>query len=241
MEITSRQQQILDEIIQEYISSAQPVASEWLKNKHHFDICPATIRIEMQKLTEQGFLSQLHTSGGRVPTARAYRFFVDNLFRKKGSGRKFLTLENEKYLQSIKDDVDDIFRVCQSLTEAISSVSFSLAISYLSGKDFLWKEGWEEVFQEPEFEDADYTRRFIRAARTVEKEINQFLTANKGLQIYIGQEAPLLNSDDFSMLLSPCRFPQEQKGLVMLLGPKRMAYQKNIALLNEVVELLASL
>ena len=83
METTERQQKILNTIIEEYINSAQPISSQLLEKKHNFGLSPATIRIEMQKLTDAGFLYQPHTSAGRVPTDEGYRFFVDDLLEKK--------------------------------------------------------------------------------------------------------------------------------------------------------------
>ena len=83
MLITDRQKDILDKIIQEYISSAEPVPSQSLEKKYDFGLSPATIRGEMHKLTEEGFLYQPHTSAGRVPTDKGYRFFVDNLLNKE--------------------------------------------------------------------------------------------------------------------------------------------------------------
>ena len=83
MEPVKRQKEILNSVIEEYINSAQPVSSQLLEKKYDFGICPATIRIEMQKLTDKGFLCQPHTSAGRVPTDKGYRFFVDNLLEKE--------------------------------------------------------------------------------------------------------------------------------------------------------------
>ncbi len=80
MTITERQEKILNKVLQEYIKSAQPVSSQLLEKKYDFGISPATIRIEMQKLTDKGFLYQPHTSAGRVPTDKGYRLFVDKLF-----------------------------------------------------------------------------------------------------------------------------------------------------------------
>src|SRR4030043_2035671 len=85
MEITKRQKSILDRIIKEYINTAEPVSSQLLEKNYSFDICPATIRIEMQKLTDGGYLLQPHTSAGRVPTDKAYRSFVDNFFEEEFS------------------------------------------------------------------------------------------------------------------------------------------------------------
>ena len=81
MEISERQSDILNNLIKDYIQLAHPVSSEFLEKKHSFGLSPATLRIEMQKLTDKGFLSQPHTSAGRVPTDKGYRFFVNELLK----------------------------------------------------------------------------------------------------------------------------------------------------------------
>lgn len=81
MGLTKRQKVILDLLIREYIEKASPVSSQALEESYDFDICSATIRREMQFLTKEGFLYQMHVSGGRMPTDKGYRFFVDNLIK----------------------------------------------------------------------------------------------------------------------------------------------------------------
>jgi len=74
--ITERQEKLLNFLIKEYISTAEPVSSFDLKKITDWDICGATIRNDLQKLTKQGFIEQPHTSSGRIPTKKAYKYFV---------------------------------------------------------------------------------------------------------------------------------------------------------------------
>ncbi|MFC1630230.1 hypothetical protein ACFL06_01695, partial [Patescibacteria group bacterium] len=83
MEITERQENILNKIVKEYVQSAQPVSSKLLEKKGNFGISPASLRIEMQKLTDNGYLLQPHTSAGRIPTDKGYRYFVNKLLTEK--------------------------------------------------------------------------------------------------------------------------------------------------------------
>jgi len=87
MELSARQKNILDIVVRDYIELARPVSSQYLENRYDFGICPATIRNEMQKLTDLGYLSQPHTSAGRVPTDKGYRLFVDSLMEKPSGPR----------------------------------------------------------------------------------------------------------------------------------------------------------
>lgn len=81
-ELTARQKQILELIVREYIASAIPVASATVAGKLSPTVSSATIRNEMAVLEEQGYITQPHTSAGRVPTDRGYRFFVESVMEK---------------------------------------------------------------------------------------------------------------------------------------------------------------
>lgn len=80
--LTERRQIILKLVIQEFIETATPVASEALVRKHNLSFSSATVRNEMAALEELGYLTHLHTSAGRVPTDAGYRFFVENLMER---------------------------------------------------------------------------------------------------------------------------------------------------------------
>ncbi len=74
-----RKAAILSAVVEEYIQTAQPVGSERVAASHAVEVSSATIRSELANLEDQGYLMQPHTSAGRVPTEKAYRFFVDHL------------------------------------------------------------------------------------------------------------------------------------------------------------------
>lgn len=77
--LTERQEKLLGFLIREYISTAEPVSSLALKKVTDLDVCGATIRNDLQELTKQGFIDQPHTSAGRVPTRKAYKYFAEKL------------------------------------------------------------------------------------------------------------------------------------------------------------------
>jgi heat-inducible transcriptional repressor len=77
--ISERQRQILSIIIEEYVTSARPVASEHLVSRYGLNVSSATVRNDMAELERAGLIMQPHTSAGRVPSDRGYRYFVENL------------------------------------------------------------------------------------------------------------------------------------------------------------------
>ena len=96
---TGRQIKLLDFIIREHVKTAKPVGSVLIAKKAGFKVSSATLRNEMGALEKAGYLAQLHTSGGRVPTDKAYRYYVNSLLETK----KNLNLETG-HKNKIKDD-----------------------------------------------------------------------------------------------------------------------------------------
>ena len=81
--ITERQEKLLDFLIKEYIGQAKPVSSKALKKVTDLDVCGATIRNDLQILTKEGFIEQPHTSAGRVPTKKAYKYFANKIEKQR--------------------------------------------------------------------------------------------------------------------------------------------------------------
>ncbi len=82
-QLTERQQKILKVVVAEHVATAQPVSSEAVAKKLHLAVSPATIRNEMAELEEGGFLHHPHTSAGRLPTEKGYRYFVESLLEER--------------------------------------------------------------------------------------------------------------------------------------------------------------
>lgn len=83
MDINQRHKMILDAIVSMYIKDGEPVASQALQDALNISVSSATLRNEMSRLTKRGYLNQPHVSAGRVPTNKAYRYYVDNIDRTK--------------------------------------------------------------------------------------------------------------------------------------------------------------
>jgi transcriptional regulator of heat shock response len=230
MMITERQGEILNRIVQEYIELAEPVSSQLLEKKYDFDICSATIRIEMQKLTDTGFLLQPHTSAGRIPTDKGYRFFVDELLKKE--------MEDLDLEDWFTGEIDNTVKSIQLLTKNLALASQSLVLSYFEKEKILWKEGWEEIFKKPEFREETYIVNFTGLLESFEEHIED-LKLSSGIKVYIGRENPFKKTKDFSIISSSCCLPGDGQTIISLLGPKRMDYDRNINLMKSLAEALA--
>ena len=104
--LRERQQSILEALVREHVRTAKPVASQELAGRFGRRFSPATIRGEMLEMDDLGYLEQPYTSGGRIPTDKGYRFFVDHIAREPGITEK----EEESFdrIFGIRDETDFI-------------------------------------------------------------------------------------------------------------------------------------
>src|SRR5215208_7854631 len=80
-ELNGRERQVLEAVIRSYVETAEPAGSRTLSRRFGLGVSPATVRNTMSDLEDKGYLFHPHASAGRVPTDRAYRFFVDQMIR----------------------------------------------------------------------------------------------------------------------------------------------------------------
>jgi len=124
--LDERKLTVLRAIVEDYVSTTEPVGSKSLVDRHHFDVSPATIRNDMAVLEEQGFIAQPHTSAGRIPTDKGYRLFVDRL----SSVKPLSTAERraiETFLAgaySLDDVVMRTVRLLVQLTRQVAVVQY---------------------------------------------------------------------------------------------------------------------
>ena len=219
--MTERQSDILNKLIVEYVDLAKPISSQLLEKRHDFGVCSATLRNEMQELTEKGFLCQPHTSAGRVPTDKGYRFFVDRLL---GKIERDIAVEPIEVSLLQRPRKTDFYR---DITKFLAEESSNLALGYWPEEDVLWKEGWGEIFQEPEFSEVGFAAEFGRMINDFEENIESIISPD--IQVYIGRETPFSRAKDFSIITT---------SVFAILGPKRMDYNKNINLLKSATKWL---
>ena len=119
MKISERKKKILQIVVDEYINSAVPVSSKAITERHLSGVSSATVRNELAALEELGYLTQFHTSGGRVPSPAAYRFYIEELMQK---GK--LSKEDLDYISAvIGKKSNDIEHIIKSVTKVISELT----------------------------------------------------------------------------------------------------------------------
>lgn len=123
-QLSDRGKQILEAIIEDYIVTAEPVGSRNITRSHSLSLSPATVRNVMADLEEMGFLASPHTSAGRIPTDKAYRFYVNSLLAVKNIGRD----EQEEIVRRCSLAGKDIGEVLKETSRMLSSTSHYMGI-----------------------------------------------------------------------------------------------------------------
>jgi len=153
-----RKKKILQAIVDSYIRSAEPVGSRSISRNYNLGISAATIRNEMSDLEEQGYLAQPHTSSGRIPSDKGYRFYVDCLMQKEG-----LTAVQEQF---IKNEYEERRREMELLIQQTSKL-LSQVTNYIS------------LVQGPRWQESTF--KHLRLMPLADKSVMVILITDTGL------------------------------------------------------------
>lgn len=229
--MNSRQEAILEAIVREYTETGIPVGSLLLVEKYSFPFSPATIRAEMSELEREEYLTHPHTSAGRIPTQKGYRYFVNLIEQEKA----LLAPENIIAKKLILSTSDRYERRVQIASKILSELTQNIAFSGLPGEIF--SSGLGHLFSRPEFLDP-YSA--LKAAEIIDNldSLVRELPKEFDTKIYIGSETPIGKSAGCSMVISQFRSPTGERGYLGVIGPMRMSYAKAIANIKEIRKVL---
>lgn len=152
IDLSERQRQLLKAIIELYVKSGEPISSDLIEKSYDLGVSPATIRNEMVRLTDAGFLKQPHTSAGRVPTAMGFRLYVNELMQE----RQVPIVDEVSIRQQVLDARAQFDRMMQIATRALAKKCATLAVAVAN--DDLYYAGAAYILDLQEFYDIDVTR-----------------------------------------------------------------------------------
>jgi len=230
-QITNRQAKILAAIIKEYSTTGLPVGSGELSEKYGFSVSAATIRNEMQALEKAGYIFQPHTSAGRVPTDAGFRFFVNKLMKHL----ELTQIEQQRLQQELKTLQKQYIELGKSLTKLLAKQAQGAAFALLPGNASV--TGLSNVI------DSSVSTEEVREIAKFLEDVSEYggqLVKTDEVKAYIGSEAPVPLAKDFSLVVTKVNLPHGEKGVIGIIGPKRMKYARNISLLEYVKKLLAT-
>src|SRR3990167_9804548 len=247
--LSNRKVNLLDFIIKEHVKTAKPVGSSLIAKKAGFKLSPATLRNEMGELEKAGYLAQLHTSGGRVPTDKAYRYYVNSLLE-KDEDLKLKPEYKSKIKQEFEDMPPDAREINKVVARVLSNLSENLVITGISQDEDFFKKGLVSLFENPEFKEfgeafqlTRFFEEFEGMFQFIEREFFNTLGMPRGVpvQIMIGRESPFRQIQHETVMCAKYGLPGNCVGSLTLVGPTRMDYEKNIALIKFMTEELNKL
>lgn len=217
MLLDSRKEHILDIIIRDFVRTANPVSSGRIsgkmRKKEGFAVnlacSPATIRNIMLELDDAGYLHQPHTSAGRAPTEKGYRYFVDNLMD-VGEPDRAIKHALDAILENFDSDAENIF---DDLSLALAShLKLFSGIGFLDEERF-FSHGLAETLREPEFFSHDLAVRFADFAENIHSNIKRFGDME-------------VDADGFGMVRAYFSDSELGECVIFSAGPQRMNYEK---------------
>lgn len=227
--MNDRQAKILRAVVEEYIRTAEPVASKTITDKYVSAVSPATVRNDLMALTESLFLLQPHTSAGRVPTEQGYRYYLDHFMKVERAER----VAGELKAAIVNAQTPEA--VLRAVSQALVELSGDTAV--VASEHGSQYTGIANLMRKPEFDNAERREKIANAIDHVDQAVAELLAlAGEDVRVWLGSDSPL--SSEMATIVVRVRLPDGSVGLLGLLGPLRMRYGRNIGLLQEVKKML---
>src|SRR5438093_1221958 len=208
----ARHRDVLIAIIREYVDSAEPVGSRVLTRRHFPTLSPATIRNVMAELEETGYLAQPHTSAGRVPTDKAYRFYVNSFPPAQAAEAP----PAPGTLPTRRSGIDGFME----RTSAHLSVATKLTGLLLA----------------PPLQNTTLARVELIPLEEGDRALADLMTVlaeGEGLRVTIGEENPYSEMRECTLITSTYLYHDRVVGILGVVGPRRLPYPDVISVVNE--------
>lgn len=234
-----RKSEILRAIVKHFVQTAEPVGSKTILVSYRFQVSPATIRNDMASLEKEGLIYQPYTSAGRVPTDEGYRLYVDKIAdyktAKKQALLKLNIIREQYHTVKVKEQIYDAVSL---LARATENVSFATT----PDNERTFYLGLANALKQPEFATNN-----INASQVIEvlerddyfRRLLEKLEIDDSVKTFIGKENILEQIQSCSLMVT--KYEKEgHQGYIGILGPTRMNYPFNKAILEEIKSLFVS-
>ena len=232
--LSPRQISIIKAIVEEYTTSGEAVGSDTLDKKYNLGVSPATIRNEMVRLEDLGYLKQPHTSAGRAPTPIALKLYVSELMREQ----ELSVTEEVSVKERIWDHRERIDKLLQEAARVLSEKTGTIGFA-TTDDGTIYSSGYANLLNLPEFYDIDVMRQVLSIVESSSAMESIFgkVVDTQPLHIVVGDEFG-------NEYLYPCAMAYidfragKMKGHVGVIGPARLNYPYVVPMLRHMSQLL---
>lgn len=235
-ELSTRQVKILKAVVEEYIETAEPVASEVIEKKHTIGVSPATIRSDMVKLTESGYLRQPYTSAGRVPTTVGLKFYIDQLMEEK----RLAVTDEVSAKESVWDCRSNQDKLLHEAVRFLANKTHTLALSTTDSGD-VYHSGYANILEMPEFYDIDVAQHVFALLDQNQKIHELFFGRPWGdqtINVILGEELDLPYFQPVGMVFAPFHLGSKTNCTLGVIGSVRLNYAQIIPIIKYMSHLL---
>ena len=213
-------------LVDEFISTAEPVGSQSLVDRYRLDVSPATVRNWFSELEEEGFVMQPHTSGGRIPTELGFRTYVSLFVQPKPVSKR----DHDQLVKAATIPSDDGRRL-KAVSKMLAELSGQACVAGLNEADTFYT-GLSQLFTHPEFQN---WQRVVSLTEVLDHLDEALLGLRRQRfdipKVFIGRECP------FGPICGTVMVSTGD-GLIGILGPMRMDYQYTFSLMQTALEIL---
>ncbi len=236
-EANTRQEDVLALIVKRYVETAEPVGSRFIAKQ--LELSSATIRNVMSDLEDAGYIRHPHTSAGRVPTDKGYRYYIESLMHLKTVNEALAKSVKNEYTHSTKSLED----VLQHASHLISNLTNYVGVALFSQYHKLYLDGASHIVEQPEFKDFKKLYYILRCLE--EKRDIMDLLANdfdtEKLTIHIGKDNQHSPLSECSIVTRGYKVKGKVSGRLGVIGPKRMVYEKVIPAVEYLADTVSEL
>lgn len=228
MVLTKRQKDILYAIVTEFINTAEPVGSVLISEKYDIDASPATIRYEMVRLADEGFISKSYSSSGRIPTELGYKVYINELMDEEEL--HYLTeIKLRKTLVEIRHQKEKLIK---ALTTIIADLTQYAGVVFTENKIFY--SGLYNLLDYPEFSDYKVFKNILIAFDDMTVFCNVFNRnyTDGRVKVLFGGDLNEKILQDCAVVFTEFNLYGGERAILACVGPKRMKFYRAFPLIR---------
>ncbi len=233
--MNERQIKILAAVVREYTKTGLPVGSVALAQE--FAVSSATLRADMATLERAGLLYQPHTSAGRIPTDDGFRYFVEEIMPERELSRQ----EQQQLQKELLKLKAQNTRLMRTTAKLLSTAGNCAAVMVNAKTGEVSEFGMRNLLEHVDKDNIDDLCKIAETLDYIDERCDTLMQElpDGKTQIFIGEENPISQAKNYSMVVSKYESDGEE-GLVALIGPKNMKYDKNKSLIDYVKKFLGT-